>query len=177
MLEKYEHLIPLPSNWNWRGNKAVFPHTLSSQLLILSRFSTHLYNYMLWHQSLSGLSATAPGTSLSSVQITGVCVESPKFLSSCRFTPQLCWQTLIWHLCVFIPASAACSIWPWQGKKSFFPLKYETAGRVWQPSCASEHLGCILTVLNIRGIDSGIRCTPSPPPRPARKSRDFQKWE
>lgn len=63
MLEKYEDLIPLPSNRNWRGNKAVFPHTLSSELLMLSRFSIHLYNYMLWHQSLLGLSETAPGTS------------------------------------------------------------------------------------------------------------------
>lgn len=121
MLGKYEDLIPLPSNRNWRGNKAVFPRTLSSQLLMLSRFSTHLCNSMLWHQSLPGLRATAPGRSRSSVQITGVCVESPEFLSSCKFMPQLCRQALIWRLCVFIPASAACSIWPWRGKKFLSP--------------------------------------------------------
>lgn len=38
---------------------------------------------------------------------------------------------------------------------------------------APEHVGCILTVLNISDIDSGIRCTPLP--RPAPKSRDFSE--
>lgn len=172
MLEKYGDLFQLPSNGNWRGNKAVFPCTLSSRLLMLSRFFRPIYIIPCFDVNLFQarvqqlLARRAHRCRLQ---------ESPKFMSSCRFMAQLCRQTLIWRLCVFVPASAACSIWPWRwgSKKSVFQLKYETSSRVWQPSCASEHLGCILTVLNIRGIDSGIRCTPLP--HPAAKSRDFSE--
>lgn len=177
MLEKYEDLIPLPSNRNWRGNKAVFPHTLSSELLMLSRFSIHLYNYMLWHQSLLGLSETAPGTSPSHLcRLQEFASSHPSFCPPAG-SRRRCVGGLWSDVYAFLSQLVLHVQSDRDGgkKKSFFPLKYETAGRVWQPSCASEHLGCILTVLNIRGIDSGIRCTPLP--RPLLNPGIFQKWE
>lgn len=151
------------------GNKAVFAHTLSSQPLILSRFSTRLYNYALWHQISSGLKCSSSSRPLisadyrSSCRVARVSVLLQVFL--CRVD-----GLLIWHLCFFIPASPTCSIWPWREErgKSFFSSQNMKQRDV----CDSrpEPLGRILTVLNIRSIDSGIRCTPLP--RLTAKSRD-----